>query len=195
MKLTLPATLLLTAFTSFSATAQEPKPATESSESAAQEKAAANKQFQKNKADGEAFLAKNAKSEGISVLPDGLQYRVIQAGTGATPTTNDLVFIKYRGRRIDGTEFGHHSRFLTRIDAGLKGWQDALQRMRVGSKLEIFVPPALAFGEEGEPYLHIEPDSTLIYELELTSIAPPNPEFGRGLGHAFDGEVQPGSVK
>jgi FKBP-type peptidyl-prolyl cis-trans isomerase FklB len=194
MKLTL-AILLLTALTSLSADVEDPKPAAGSSGSAAQEKAVANKQSQKNKAEGEAFLAKNAKTEGITVLPDGLQYRVIQAGTGAIPTTNDLVFIKYRGRRIDGTEFGHHDRFLTRVDAGLKGWQDALQRMRVGSKMEIFVPPALAFGEEGEPYLQIEPDSTLIYELELTSIAPPNPEFGRGLGHGFDGEVQPRAVK
>jgi FKBP-type peptidyl-prolyl cis-trans isomerase FklB len=194
MKLTL-AILLSTALTSLSADVEDPKHAAGASGSAAQEKAVANKQSQKNKAEGEAFLAKNAKTEGITVLPDGLQYRVIQAGTGAIPTTNDLVFIKYRGRRIDGTEFGHHDRFLTRVDGGLKGWQDALQRMRVGSKMEIFVPPALAFGEEGEPYLQIEPDSTLIYELELTSIAPPNPEFGRGLGHGFDGEVQPRAVK
>src|SRR5205823_3657714 len=123
-----PTTFLLGALMCFSVTAEDAKPSTESSPPTEKEKADANK----NKAEGEAFLAKNAKAQGITVLPDGLQYRVMQPGTGQTPTTNDLVFIKYRGRRIDGTEFGHHNRFLTRMDGGIKGWQDALQRMKVG---------------------------------------------------------------
>jgi FKBP-type peptidyl-prolyl cis-trans isomerase len=195
MKLTSPTTLLVSALMCVSAMGQDPKPATESSQATDTEKAGAANLSQKNKAEGEAFLAKNAKADGITVLPDGLQYRVIQPGSGKFPTTNDLVFIKYRGRRIDGTEFGHHNRFLTRMDGGIKGWQEALQRMRVGSKAEIFVPPTLAFGDEGEPYFHIEPGSTLIYEIELTSIAPLNPEFNtRGLGHAADEDPQPANA-
>ena len=189
MKSRIQTAALLSAFIVFSAIAEEPKLDSKPSGLPDQEKDSPAKPPSKNKIEGETFLAQNAKTQGITVLPDGLQYRVIQTGTGETPKTNDLVFVKYRGKRIDGTEFDHHNRFLTRVDGGIKGWQDALQRMRVGSKLEIFVPPALAFGDEGEPYHHIEPDSTLIYELELALIAPPNPELGRGLGHAFDGDV------
>lgn len=141
----------------------------------------------KNKAEGKAFLAKNAKEQGVIVLPDGLQYRVIQTGNGKTPTTNDLVFIKYRGRLVDGTEFDHHNRFLTWTTGGIKGWQEAIQKMKVGSKWQIFVPPDLAFGDEGEEYRHVEPGSTLIYDLELLSIAPPNPELATGgLGHGLE---------
>jgi FKBP-type peptidyl-prolyl cis-trans isomerase len=191
MKLLSPATLLVSAFMLFSVHAQEAQPSTESPGLKDKEKSDANKQSRKNKIESEDFLAKNAKAEGIKVLPDGLQYRVIREGTGAIPATNDLVFVKYRGRRLDGTEFGRHDRFLTRMDGGIQGWQEALQRMKVGSKLELFVPAALAFGDEGEEYLHIEPGSAVIYELELVSIAPPNPEFGRGLGHAFDLDTSP----
>jgi FKBP-type peptidyl-prolyl cis-trans isomerase FklB len=192
MKPTFQTTFLLAALLCFSTSAQDPKPSTEPSAAPDQDKADAPKPSPKNKAEGEAFLSKNAKAEGITLLPDGLQYRVIQPGTGPAPKTNDLVFIKFRGRRIDGTEFGHHNRFLTRLDGGIKGWQDVLPRMRVGSKFEIFVPPTLAFGDEGEPFYHIEPTSTLIYEIELTSIAPPNPEFNtRGLGHAADENSEP----
>jgi FKBP-type peptidyl-prolyl cis-trans isomerase len=189
MKLTLPAALLVSAFVLCSVHAQQATPSTESPGLA--DTPEANKQSQKNKIASEAFLAKNARAEGIKVLPDGLQYRVIHEGIGAVPATNDLVFVKYRGRRLDGTEFSRHDRFLTRLDGGIQGWQDALQRMRVGSKLEIFVPAALAFGDEGEEYLHIEPGCAVIYELELVSIAPLNPEFGRGLGHAFDLDGSP----
>lgn len=190
MKLTLPATLVAVCVLS-PVHSQEPKPSAESPALTNKEESGANKQAQKNKITGEAFLAKNAKAEGIKVLPDGLQYRVIQEGTGVAPSTNDLVFVKYRGRRLDGTEFGRHDRFLTRVDGGIQGWQDALKRMRVGSKLEIFVPAALAFGDEGDEYLHIEPGAAVVYDLELVSIAPPNPEFGRGLGHAFDPDSSP----
>ena len=122
------------------------------------------------KVEGEVFLAKNAKADGIKVLPDGLQYRVIKEGTGPIPTTNDLVFIKFRGKHLEGGEFDHNNHFLTRTTGGILGWQDALQRMRVGSKWQIFVPPQLAFGEEGDPYLHIPPADGLPAILEMLSI-------------------------
>jgi FKBP-type peptidyl-prolyl cis-trans isomerase len=143
-----------------------------------------------SKAEGQAFLATNAVAEGITVLPDGLQYRIIRTGTGAIPTTNDLIFIKYRGRVVAGAEFDHQSHFLTRSNGGIRGMQEALQRMKVGSRWQIFVPSALGFAEEGDPYHHIPPDSALSYDLELLSIAQPDdPQVGTGsLGHGLAGE-------
>jgi FKBP-type peptidyl-prolyl cis-trans isomerase len=150
----------------------------------------ATRQSEKNKIDGEAFLTKNAKVAGINTLADGLQYRIVQDGTGERPTTNDLIIVKYRGNFVDGKEFDRNEHFLTRSDGGMMGWRDALQRMKVGSKWVIFVPSELGFGHEGEPAHQIGPDATLIYELELVSIARPgDPLIGTGsLGHGLDGE-------
>jgi FKBP-type peptidyl-prolyl cis-trans isomerase len=152
-------------------------------------------QGQPNKAAGDAFLAKNVKAPGITVLPDGLQYRVLQSGTGAIPTTNDLLFVNYRGSFLDGNEFTRHNHFLTRSDGGPKGWQEALPRMKVGSKWQLFMPPDLAFGLEGDPFQKVGPLTTVIYELELLSIAQPgDPDIGTGrMGHGLDGQSQPGS--
>jgi FKBP-type peptidyl-prolyl cis-trans isomerase FklB len=148
------------------------------------------KQSEKNKADGEAFLAKNAKADDIKILPDGLQYRVVQEGRGEKPTTSDLIIVKYRGNFVDGKAFDRREHFLTKSDGGIKGWQDALQRMRVGSKWVLFIPSELAFGHEGEPGHEIGPDATLIYELEVVSLPKEgDPLIGTGsLGHGLDGE-------
>ena len=145
------------------------------------------KQSEKNKADGQAFLASNAKESGVKILPDGLQYLVLQEGTGVIPTTNDQIYIKLRGTFVDGKQFIRHNHYLIRCGGGCPGWQDALPRMKIGSKWRIFVPSELAFGEEGEPAWGVGPDATLIFDLETVSIAPPDAEFGRGrLGHAFE---------
>jgi FKBP-type peptidyl-prolyl cis-trans isomerase FklB len=151
----------------------------------------------KNSVAGEAFLAKNAGVQGVKMLPDGLQYKVIVEGTGEKPTTEDLLFIKYRGSFIDGTVFDRKEHYLTRSTGGLPGWQDAMQRMKVGSKWQIFVPPALGFGHRGEAVLKVGPDAVLIYELELLSIAKPgDPQIGTGrVGHGLDGESSPNSEK
>lgn len=148
------------------------------------------RQLHKNKAEGDAFLAKNAKAPGITVLPDGLQYRVLRPGTGAVPTTNDLLFIQFRGSLLDGREFARHSHFLTRPTGEPKGWHDALLRMNVGAKWQIFVPPHLAFGQAGDPIQKVGPGATVMYELELLRIAQPgDPDIGTGrLGHGLDGE-------
>lgn len=141
----------------------------------------------KNKQAGDTFLEKNSKEPGITLLPDGLQYRVLVDGKGAIPTTNDLIFVKYRGTFTDGKEFGHHDRFLTKSDGGIKGWQDALQRMKIGSKWQIFVPSELAFGQYGEAVHRIGPDTTVVYELELLSIATGNDlQVSSGVGHGLD---------
>src|SRR5262249_15652559 len=147
-------------------------------------------QSEKNKREGQAFLATNSKASGVNTLADGLQYQVIEKGTPMLATTNDLIIVKYRGKFVDGKEFDRNDHFLTRSDGGMKGWQDALQRMNVGSKWRIFVPSELAFGHEGEPARNIGPDATLIYDLELVSIAKPgDPLIGTGsVGHGLDGE-------
>jgi len=151
-------------------------------------------QSRKNKEAAEVFLAKNAKEPGIQVLPDGLQYRVIQEGTGAIFSTNDMIYIKMRGTFVDGKQFIKHNHYLIRCGGGMQGWRDALTRMKIGSKWQIFVPSELAFGEEGEPAWGVGPDATLIFDLELVSLAPPNAEFGRGrLGHSFEDSDIPDS--
>lgn len=125
----------------------------------------------KDKAEGAAFLATNATAPGITVLPDGLQYRVLQAGTGATPKMTDVVSLKYRGTLIDGTEFDHNDHIQTSIVSQMLGWQEALPRMKVGSKWQLFVPPNLAYGRKW--LRQVKPESTVIFELELLSIETP----------------------
>jgi len=151
---------------------------------------ASREQSRRQKASAEVFLARNAKQPGVTVLPDGLQYRVLQPGTSEAPSTNDLIFIKYRGTFIDGREFDRQNHYLTRTTGGIKGWQEALQKMTVGSKWQLFVPPDLAFGHEGEAVLKVAPDSAVIYELELVSIAHPgDPGIGTGRkGHGLGGD-------
>jgi FKBP-type peptidyl-prolyl cis-trans isomerase FklB len=124
----------------------------------------------KNKTEGEAYLAKNAKTAGVTVLPDGLQYRVIKAGTGPMPKPDDNVTINSKGHFIDGREIDHKEKFEIAVAGQMKGFQEALQLMQPGAKWEITLPPALAFGSDwnGE----VGPDSTLVFELELVSITP-----------------------
>jgi len=141
-----------------------------------------------NKAAADAFLAQNAKAPGVNVLPDGLQYQIIDPGTGPLATTNDLIFVKFRGTFINGAEFEHHNHFLTRIYGGIQGWKDVLPRMKIGSKWRIFAPPALAYGSDGYPSRGVGPDMAVIYDLELISIAPPggNYQVSSGMGKGAD---------
>jgi FKBP-type peptidyl-prolyl cis-trans isomerase len=137
---------------------------------------------EKNKKDGEAFLAENKTKPGVITLPDGLQYIVITNGSGATPAINDTVTVSYRGTFIDGKEFdstakaGHPGRFT----AGnvIRGWTEALTQMKAGSKWQLFVPSELAYGERGRP--GVQPNSVLIFEIELLSVEPPVPTAASG---------------
>ena len=128
---------------------------------------------EKNKKEGDAFLAENKKKEGIKTLPSGLQYRVIKEGTGKTPKDTDTVVTNYRGRLLDGTEFdssykrGQPATFP--VKGVIKGWTEALQLMKEGSTWELFVPSDLAYGERGAGSV-IGPNATLIFEVELLSI-------------------------
>ena len=126
----------------------------------------------KNLAAGMAFLAANAKKKGVKVLPSGLQYRVIEAGIGKTPTAGDTVRTHYRGTLIDGTEFDSSYKKNTPVEFGvtqvIKGWTEALQLMKEGAKWQLFIPANLAYGERGRP--SIPSNSTLIFDIELLAI-------------------------
>lgn len=124
-------------------------------------------------AEGEAFLAENAKKEGITVLESGLQYRVITEGSGEKPKATDQVTTHYHGSLINGKVFdssvdrGQPATFP--VNGVIPGWVEALQLMPVGSKWELFVPYNLAYGERGAG-ADIKPYSTLIFEVELLAI-------------------------
>ena len=126
-----------------------------------------------NKKEGDAFLAENKKKPGVITLPDGLQYKVIKAGTGKLPKATDTVTVQYRGTLVDGTEFdssfkrGEPATF--QVNAVIPGWTEALQKMKTGSKWQLFIPSNLAYGERGAGNV-IGPNATLIFEVELVSV-------------------------
>ncbi len=131
-----------------------------------------------NLAEAEEFLGQNRANVGVETTESGLQYIVIREGTGPTPTAQDVVRVHYTGTLIDGTEFDSSYRadepaqFM--VGGIIPGWQEALQKMKVGAKWRLFIPPDLAYGEQGVPSV-IEPNSLLIFEVELLGIvdAPP----------------------
>ena len=120
---------------------------------------------------GEAFLTKNKAQEGIKVTKSGLQYKVIKAGTGATPGPNDTVRCEYRGTLIDGREFdaSNGSPIEFRVRGVISGWTEALQLMKVGAKWQLFIPAELAYGNQQKGPL-IAPGSTLVFDIELLGI-------------------------
>ncbi len=140
---------------------------------------------EKNKKEGEAFLAENKNKPGVKTqavkLDDGstaeFEYKVLTEGTGASPKTNDTVTVNYRGTLINGKEFdssakrGQPAKF--QVNRVIKGWTEALQMMKVGSKWELYIPSTLAYRDTGGP--GIEPGSTLIFEVELLGIDAPQP--------------------
>jgi len=128
---------------------------------------------EKNKAEGDAFLAANKAKEGVVALTSGVQYKVLTAGTGKMPTIDDTVVCQYRGTLIDGKEFdssytrGQPITFA--VKGVIKGWTEVLQLMPVGSKWQVFIPPNLAYAERGSGAM-IGPNATLIFEIELVAI-------------------------
>ena len=135
---------------------------------------------ERNKKEGEDFLAQNKKKDGIVTLPSGLQYKVIKAGDGKKPTAMDVAVCHYRATLLDGTEFDnsykkrHTVPVNFPVESVIKGWQEALQLMPAGSKWQLFVPPDLAYGGKGVPRANIPPNATLVFEVELLSIKEPN---------------------
>jgi len=127
---------------------------------------------EQNLAAGKAFLAEKAKEEGVTTLPSGLEFKVIKEGSGRTPESSDTVTVHYRGTLIDGTEFDSSYRrskpATFRVEGVIPGWTEALQLMKEGARWQLFIPPELAYGDKRTQ--KIEPNSTLIFELELISI-------------------------
>jgi FKBP-type peptidyl-prolyl cis-trans isomerase FklB len=127
-----------------------------------------------NRKEGDTFLAANKTKEGVTTLPDGLQYKILKEGTGPKPTATDTVTVNYRGTLINGKEFdssykgGQPVSFP--VNGVIKGWTEALQLMPVGSKWQLFIPPDLAYGDSPRPGGDIAPGDTLIFEVELLSI-------------------------
>jgi FKBP-type peptidyl-prolyl cis-trans isomerase len=125
-----------------------------------------------NKQQGEAYLAANKAKEGVKTLESGLQYKVLKSGTGATPKATDMVTTHYKGTLIDGTQFdssydrGEPAMFP--VNGVIKGWTEALQRMKVGDKWQLVIPSDLAYGPDGRP--GIPPNAVLVFEVELLSI-------------------------
>src|SRR5947207_5855724 len=130
---------------------------------------------EKNKTDGAKFHEENKKKPGVKTTDSGLEYKVEKEGTGAQPKPTDMVSVNYRGTLIDGTEFdssykrGQPATFP--VNGVIKGWTEALQLMKVGSKYQVVVPSNLAYGERA-----VSPDlsanSTLIFEVELLDAKP-----------------------
>jgi FKBP-type peptidyl-prolyl cis-trans isomerase FklB len=125
---------------------------------------------QQNLREGRTFLEENGKKEGVVILPSGLQYRVIEEGSGASPKPTGKVTVHYRGTLLDGTEFdnsySHGLPATFQVDEVIMGWYEALKLMREGSRWELFIPPDLAYGATGAGAA-IGPHSTLIFEVEL----------------------------
>ena len=140
---------------------------------------------EKIRKEGEAFLAENKKKEGVITLPSGLQYKVYAAGTGRKPSSNDTVVTNYRGTFIDGKEFDSSYRaggpVTFPVNRVIKGWQEALQLMPMGSKWKLFVPPGLAYGEVGQPP-KIPGNSVLLFDLELVGIGDPTNQVDQAQG-------------
>ena len=123
----------------------------------------------KNAAEAQAFLATNKNNPGVVTTTNGLQYRVITNGTGDLPTRYDTVTVNYRGTLLDGTEFdssfkrGQPAKFP--VKGIIPGWTEALEKMNVGSRWQLFVPPQLAYGAQGRP--GIPPNALLVFEMDL----------------------------
>ena len=129
--------------------------------------------YTQNKASGEAFLAENAKKEGVTVLPSGLQYEVITAGNGKKPSATDRVKCHYEGTLIDGTIFDSSIKrgepAVFGVNQVIKGWVEALQLMQEGAKWRLYIPYDMAYGEHGAGEM-IPPYSALIFDVELIKV-------------------------
>jgi FKBP-type peptidyl-prolyl cis-trans isomerase FkpA/FKBP-type peptidyl-prolyl cis-trans isomerase FklB len=127
---------------------------------------------EKNKAEGEAYLAENGARDGVTTTESGLQYEVLTQGDGPMPTAEDRVRVHYRGTLVDGTEFdsslgGEPAEFG--VGGVISGFGEALQLMPVGSKYRFVIPSDLAYGPGGSGG-GIGPNATLVFELELLGI-------------------------
>jgi FKBP-type peptidyl-prolyl cis-trans isomerase FklB len=129
--------------------------------------------YAQNKASGEAFLAENAKREGVTVLPSGLQYEVLAVGEGKKPSATDRVQCHYEGTLIDGTVFDSSIKrgepAVFGVNQVIMGWVEALQLMQEGAKWRLYIPYDMAYGEHGAGEM-IPPYSALVFDVELIKV-------------------------
>jgi FKBP-type peptidyl-prolyl cis-trans isomerase FkpA len=147
-----------------------------------------------NKAAAEKFLADNGKLPGVMTTASGLQYKVVRAGTGEPPKATDEATVNYRGTLLDGTEFDssykRNQPATFPINGVIKGWQEALMLMKPGSKVELYIPPALAYDMNSPP--PIPPGSLLKFEVELLSVKPGAPAAAAPSGAPAPGGAMTG---
>lgn len=128
----------------------------------------------KNAAEGEKFLAENAKKPEVKTTASGLQYQVLTEGTGAKPKAGDSVRVHYKGTLLDGETFDDSYARGEPVEFALAqvvpGWQEGLQLMPVGSKYKLWIPGKLGYGEQGTPGGPIGPNATLVFEVELLDV-------------------------
>ena len=141
--------------------------------------AAANKEAgEKNELAGKKFLEENKKKEGVKTTASGLQYKVLKEGTGESPKETDMVITNYKGTTLDGTEFDssykRNEPATFPVNRVIKGWTEALLMMKPGAKYQLFIPANLAYGERAVGK-DIGPNSTLLFDVELIGIKPPDP--------------------
>lgn len=126
-----------------------------------------------NKKTGQEFLAKNKTAKGVKTTESGLQYIVEKEGAGPSPKATDTVKVHYRGTLLDGTEFDssykRNEPATFPVNQVIKGWTEALQKMKVGGKWKVFIPSELAYGEGGQAPV-IPPSAVLVFEIELLGI-------------------------
>ncbi|SIO66024.1 FKBP-type peptidyl-prolyl cis-trans isomerase FkpA/FKBP-type peptidyl-prolyl cis-trans isomerase FklB [Singulisphaera sp. GP187] len=131
----------------------------------------------KVKKESEAFLAKNATQKGVQVTKSGLQYQILKEGTGKSPKPTDSVSVNYVGKLINGTEFDSSVKagmpVSFQVDQVIKGWTEALQLMKKGSKFRLFIPSELAYGARPPGSGTIRPNDALIFDVELVDINAP----------------------
>lgn len=127
----------------------------------------------KEKEEGKAFLATNSSAEGVQTLPSGIQYKILEEGSGAKPNLNDKIKAHYAGRLLNGKEFDssfkRNQPFDARITQLIKGWQEVLPMMPVGSKWRLWIPSELGYGDNGAPP-SIPGGAVLEFDIELIDI-------------------------
>ncbi|MDR1154821.1 MAG: FKBP-type peptidyl-prolyl cis-trans isomerase [Bacteroidales bacterium] len=133
----------------------------------------------KNLKEGQDFLEENKKKQGVVTLPSGVQYEIVQEGTGAKPTKEDQVQVVYHGTLVDGTVFdsskerGDTATF--NVSGLVPGFTEALTLMNEGSSWKVYIPSELGYGERGAPGGQIKPNSVIIFEIDLVKVNQPEP--------------------
>lgn len=152
----------------------------------------AKKAGEENKKLGDTFLAENKQKEGVKTTASGLQYKIVKEGDGKKPTAQDTVTVNYKGSFVDGKEFDssykRNQPAVFPVSGVIPGWTEALQLMKTGSKWEFVIPSNLAYGEAGAGGV-IPPNATLVFEVELVSINPPEAKATPKTGTAAGGKT------